>query len=273
MNYKVLVFVLAGCFLFTGKTAAQVVDSSSSESPSPDKAQRFFGGFASGYSGTSPKITAETYHLGFALGKEGGNYWDLYLCNSVPTIPPNNGDTVEYVSNDIRRQLGGLANFSLSKVGYFGYGGDRSIRDIKGFQTDFRFGVKMVDVPIRRSGTDFLIPIFQSTFDFRYLIPLVPPRKATDGNSKFDVRKNMVGNLSFRVSGSYMTVMNTTNYNLYYASKKGVIPNPNLLVVTPEMSFYVTNQLYFSVGYSYNNYNFIENAIFFQVSYGKPKGS
>ena len=260
-------FCLGSCLSSTAQTMSSTDKDSTSE-----KEQHFFGGIASGYSGTSPKITSETYHLGFSLGKDGGNYWDLYLFNSLPTVAPQTIDTTEYVTNDIRRQLGGLANFSISKVGYFAYGGDRSIRDLKGLQLDFRTGVKLVDIPLRRQGSDFLIPIFQSTFDIRYLIPLIPPRKATDGNGKVDIRKSMVGNLSFRLSGAYMTVLNTTNYDLYYATKKGIIPNPNLLVLTPEMSFFVTNQLYVSVGYSYNSYEFLTNAVFFSLSYGKPKG-
>ena len=239
----------------------------------PGGGSNFFSGFSSGYSGSAPKVTAQSYKLGFSLGKDGANYWELNLFNSVPTVSPSATDTVEYVSNDLRKQFGGLANFSLSKTAYFGYGGDRSVRDVKGFQTDFRFGVKLVDTQNRKAGTDFLIPVFQSTFDVRYLIPLINARKATDERSRVDIKKSMVGNLSFRVSGSYMSIINTTTYDLYYATKQGILPNPNLLVVTPEMRFYVTNQIDFGVGYSYNNYDFLSNAVFFSISYGTPKSS
>jgi hypothetical protein len=235
--------------------------------PEPKKkVSNFFGGFSSGYAGTAPKISTETYHLGFSLGKGGSNYWDLYLFNSVPTVAPV--DTVEYVSNDLTRQFAGLFNFSLSKTAYFAYGKDPSVRDVKGLQTDFRFGVKVINTPVRRAGQELLIPVFQSTFDIRYLIPLMEARGATESKKERDIKTDMVGNLAFRVSGSYLYVMNTTQYDLYYTDKKGILPDPRILMITPEMRFYVTNQIDFGVGYAYNTDKVISNNLFFSINYG-----
>jgi hypothetical protein len=268
---KITTIIFAGALLLS---CIQVkAQSDTTDANNLGASHNFFSGFSSGYSGTSPKVTAKSYHLGFTLGNDGGNYWDLYLFNSVPTVAPADGDTIEYMSNDLRRQIGGIANFALSKTAFFGNGSDKTLKDIKGFQTDFRVGVKLVDTPIRRAGRDFLIPVFQSTFDIRYLIPLIPPRKLAEGKTKVDVRKSMVGNLSFRISGAYESVLNTSTYNLMYASRKGILPNPNFLVLTPEMSLYVTNQFYFGVGYAYNNVKFISNNFFFSINYGRQKSS
>ncbi|MFT4600981.1 MAG: hypothetical protein ACI857_001158 [Arenicella sp.] len=277
MKINLLFFSLCLAFLF-GNSNLQAQEEESNiaiadstnqvitEGEPKKKGSNFFGGFKSGYAGTAPKISTETYHLGFNLGKGGGNYWDLYVLNTVPTVSPV--DTVEYVGNDLRRQFAGILNFSLSKTAYFGYGKDASVRDVKGFQTDFRFGMKLINTPVRRAGEEFLIPVFQTTFDVRYLIPLLEARSATETKSEVDIRKEMVGNLAFRISGSYLSVMNTTSYNLYYTTKKGILPNPNLFIITPEVRFYVTNQVDFAVGYAYNNQQVLDDNLFFSISYG-----
>lgn len=275
MKINTSLVILSWLFLLVqNATVAQsqvpsVPDSTAkAEVDAPKKKSNFFGGFSSGYAGTAPKISTETYHLGFSLGKGGSNYWDLYVFNSVPTVAPV--DTVEYVGNDLRRQFAGILNFSVSKTAYFGNGKNPSVRDVKGFQTDIRFGMKLINTPVRRAGQEFLIPVFQSTFDLRYLIPLVKARTATEKKKAIDIRNEMVGNLAFRVSGSYLSVLNTTQYDLYYTTKKGILPNPNLFIVTPELRFYVTNQIDFGVGYAYNNEKVIADNLFFSFSYG-PK--
>jgi hypothetical protein len=245
--------------------------SQSTDSTSENKSSAFsqfsLGGGVGNASAT-PKITLNSYRFSALIGK--GN-WDFYLFNSVPTIQTVEADSEQYMRGDLLRQAGGLLNLSVSKVGYFGYGKDESAREVKGAQLDFRVGGKAIDVANRRKGQTFLVPIILSSVDFRYLIPLVKNGSKKKGDTNFNVKENMVGNLSFRVLGSVMQVMNQSIYGSYYRDKKGIPAQPTIIVGTVEMYFYISDQIYINAGYTLSNQPLIPAMPFFSLSYGAKK--
>jgi len=274
MNFKITLAVLV--FIFPLILSAQQLQHSE-DTGYTDKPAEVLNQFALG-SGTdggfTPKATVKTYKLSAAIGQ---GYWDFYLFNSLPAIPPVEGDSVTtqenrraYVRNDLVRQLGGLMNISLSKVGFFGYGGDEEVREIKGAQIDFRMGAKAVDAFNRRKGESFLIPIFQSTLDLRYLIPLVMYTKSSKkGDNKVNLKDRMVGNLSFRACGAFMQVLSSDVYDHTFISKKGVPASPTIWTGTFETFFYISDQIYINVGFAMTNQSQIPNTPFFSIAYGR----
>ena len=267
---KILLFVAFA--LTINMCNAQDLDSDTSASRTDKKAaaafsQFSFGGGVGGASAT-PKITLNTYRFSALIGK--GN-WDFYLFNSVPTIHTVEADSEQYMRGDLLRQAGGLLNLSVSKVGYFGYGKDNDVKEVKGAQLDFRMGGKAIDVANRKKGTTFLIPILVSSIDLRYLIPLVVKDSNRKKGQKFSLQDNMVGNLSFRFLGSVMQVLNQDIYSSYYRSAKGVSASPTVLVGTFEMYFYISDQIYINAGYTLSNQPLIPAMPFFSLSYGAKK--
>jgi hypothetical protein len=257
--------------LFSFAVCAQTVDTiiptSSNDKEPPAAFSQFSLGAGVGSGSSTPKVTLNSYRFSALIGK---GYWDFYLFNSVPTVATTDADSERYVRNDLVKQLGGLLNLSVSKVGYFAYGGDPSVREIKGAQVDFRLGGKAIDVANRRKGNTFLIPILQSTLDLRYLIPLIDNKdKKKKGETTKDLREKMVGNLSFRFLGSFMQVLNQEVYGTYYTSRRGVPASPSIFTGTIEMFFYITDQIYINAGYSFTNQPLIKPIPFLSVSYGR----
>lgn len=216
------------------------------------------------FTGASPSLTLKTYKLKGLIGK---GSWDLYLFNTVSTITAKRQDSLQVLASDILNQLGGLFNFALSKRGYFGNGHNLPTRDVKGGQVDFRFGGKLLDSRNRELNSKFTIPVFQSTIDFRYLIPLVSQDAKTSQDEKFDFKNFMQGNLSFRVYGSFMQIFNTKVYDEYYQTKRGILPTHSLFSVSGEVNLFITNQFYISAGYTVSNQSTLPERSFFSVSY------
>jgi hypothetical protein len=267
---KILLFVAFA--LIINMCNAQNSESDTSASGSGKKAaaafsQFSFGGGVGGAAAT-PKITLNSYRFSALIGK---GAWDFYLFNSVPSIQSIEADSEQYVRGDLLRQAGGLLNLSVSKVGYFGYGKDPDVKEVKGAQLDFRMGGKAIDVPNRRKGSSFLVPILVSSVDLRYLIPLVVKAPGKNKGEKFSLKDNMVGNLSFRFLGSIMQVMDPTIYNTYYRTYKQVPASPTILVGTFEMYFYISDQIYINAGYTISNQPLIPAMPFFSLSYGSKK--
>ena len=245
----------------------------SEDTAATDKASEAFSQFALGTGfdgGITPKATVKTFKYSALIGK---GYWDFYFFNSLPTVAPPSGDSVEnqdarrtYVRNDLVRQVGGLVNVSLSKVGYFAYGGDEAAREIRGAQMDFRIGAKAVDVFNRRKEESLLIPILQSTFELRYLIPLIPPEKQKKESVPLSDRK--VGGLHFRLLGAFMQVLNTDIYEKTFITKRGIPASPTVFAGTFETFFFISNKVYINVGYTFTNQEQIPNTPFFSISYG-----
>ena len=214
------------------------------------------------FTGTSPYLTLKTYKLKGLIGK---GTVDLYLFNSVPAFSIKRADSLNVLAEDVLNQLGGLLNFSLSKVGYFGNGGDQLNKDIKGGQVDFRLGGKALDSHNRDFDSKFIVPVFQSTFDLRYLIPLVAPE--TKKQSSDNLKKAISGNLSFRVYGGFMQIFNTALYDQYYTDVRGIPPTHSLFTGGAEINLFISNQFYISGGYTISNQTTIPNRTFFSISY------
>jgi hypothetical protein len=224
--------------------------------------------FSLGYSGVSPKVNLQTYKFSALIGK---GYWDFYFHNSVPTVAPSPNDSIKYLTNDILQHAGGLLNVELGKVGYYGYGEDPSVRFIKGAQVDFRLGARLIDIPNRRTGNFQFIPTVQSSLDFRYLIPLVSSERTTATGEKRTLQDRMLGNLTFRFQGSSRYVFQSDTYDRYFETARGNAPNHLMLVGNAEVYFFVTNKIYLSAGYAFNNIPTVPNLPFFSVSYGGGK--
>jgi len=183
----------------------------------------------------------------------------------VPAFSIKRTDSLNALAEDVLNQLGGLLNFSLSKVGYFGNGNDRINRDIKGGQVDFRIGGKALDSHNRDFDSKFIVPVFQSTFDVRYLIPLVAPQ-SKQHDSK-NLKKFISGNLSFRVYGGFMQIFNTAIYDRYYTDFRGNPPSHSLFTGGAEINLFISNQFYISGGYAVSNQTTLPNRTFFSISY------
>jgi hypothetical protein len=266
-NIYVILIMSLFSFALNAQTADTIIPTSSNDKQQPAAFSQFSLGAGVGGGSSTPKITLNSYRFSALIGK---GYWDFYLFNSVPTLATVEADSERYVRNDLVKQLGGLLNLSVSKVGYFAYGGDPTVKEIKGAQVDFRLGGKAIDVANRRKGTSFLIPILQTTLDFRYLIPLIDNKdRRKKGETTTNLREKMIGNLSFRFLGSYMQVLNGEVYEKYYTSRRGVPASKSIFTGTIEMFFYITDQIYINAGYSFTNQELIEPIPFFSVSYGR----
>ena len=219
-----------------------------------------------GFAGSSPNITLKTYKLSALIGK---GTWDLYLYNSVPAYSIDRSDSITNLGGDILNQLGGLMNVSLSKTGYFANGENKTYKDIKGGQIDFRMGGKLLDSQ-NRLGADkyeFMVPVLQSTIDVRYLIPLVNPLERKK-NLNTDLRKGLMGNLSFRVYGGVMQVLNKKVYNRMFEDERGNAPKrATLFTGNVEFNLFLTDQFFISAGYSMSNEQRVPNRSFFSISY------
>ena len=214
------------------------------------------------FAGTSPQVTLKTYKLKALIGQ---GYWDLYLFNTLPTLSIGRADSALALSDDIMNQLSGLMNVSLSRMAYFANGGDDINREIKGGILDFRSGIKMLDSYTREVDDSFFLPIFQSTFDMRYMIPLVSPgsRQQNDVN----LRNFAIGNLSFRIYGSFMQILNGKLYDEYFTNERGVAPKHSLFTGNAEVNLFISNQIFISAGYALSNQSTLPSRTFFSVSY------
>lgn len=206
-----------------------------------------------------PRIGLRTYKLSANIIN---SWWDLYLHNNLPTFLPNAKDSVAAFGNEILNQLGGVLNISLSKVGYFGNGGDKLNRDIKGALIDFRFGAKLIDPPTR-NYSEFLVPAFQTSLDFRYLIPLVESKNVNAS----DLRTNLLGNLSLRFYSTYQKIFNSETYGEYFKSRKGNPAATDIISMNYELNLFITNVFYLSFGQSFSNVSTIPDRTVFSFSY------
>ena len=264
--YKLLLFLFY--FITIIPSNAQVPDADTTVDKKPAAFSQFSLGTGLGSASATPKITLNSYRFSALVGN---GFWDFYLFNSVPTIGTAEGDSEQYLRGDLVRQLGGLLNISMSKVGYFAYGKDPEDKEMKGAQIDFRLGMKAIDVANRRKGNSFLIPILQSSVDLRYLIPLVLHDQNYRTGQKINLKDKMIGNLSFRFLGTIMQVLDQSIYGTYYTSRKGVPASPTIFTGTGEIYFYVSNQIYINAGYTFTNQELIAPVPFLSISYGAKK--
>lgn len=260
--------LLLSCFFTVIPAIARVPDADTIPEKKPAAFSQFSLGTGLGSASGTPKVTLNSYRFSALIGN---GFWDFYLFNSVPTIGTAEGDSEQYLRGDLVRQLGGLLNLSMSKVGYFGYGGDPEVREVKGAQIDFRMGMKAIDVANRRKGNSFLIPILQTSLDLRYLIPLILHDQNYRSGQKINLKDKMVGNLSFRFLGTLMQVLDQSIYGTYYTSRKGVPSSPTIFTGTTEMYFYISDQIYINAGYTFTNQKLIAPVPFLSISYGAKK--
>jgi hypothetical protein len=211
-----------------------------------------------------PKAAIKTYKFTALIGK---GEWEFNLFDSAPAISINSSDSEQYLRNDLIRQLGGIVNVSLGRTGYFGNGTNPDLQEIKGARFEFRLGGKVLDVLAGQSQNRQLVPVLQSTLDFRYMIPLFQYDKNAD---KAALTKDQAkGNLSFRFIGAVMSVVNSQVFDDYYSNRKGIPPNPTFFAGTFDMNFYITNQLFINLGYAFASEETIKPVPFFAISYGK----
>jgi len=236
------------------------------EEKNPDKllSQFSFGSAVTDDAYSVPKVAIKTYRFSAGIGK---GEWEFNLFNSVPAISINSADSEAYFRNDLVRQLGGIVNVSLGKVGYIGAGKNPGLEDVKGGRFEFKVGGKAVDVLSGESGNRKLVPVFQSSLDLQYMIPLFRPREK--GETANRNRDDVVGNLSFRVIGAFLAVASTDVFDDYYSTRTGIPPDPKIMVATFDVSFFVTNELYINGGYSVTNQKEIKSVPFLSISYGK----
>jgi len=216
------------------------------------------------FTGTSPNVTLKTYKLNALIGN---GTWDLFIYNTLPTLTIERTDSLQAFSDDLLNQLGGLLNFSLSREAYFANGGDELNKDIKGGIFNFRLGSKVLDSRARSAGNDIFIPVLQSSLDLQYRIPLVDPKKKNPGASS--LKDFAVGNLSVRLYGTFMRVLNQDLYNQYYTSERGVPPRKTLLTANAEVNLFITNAVFISAGYTISNEANIPERAFFSISYAR----
>jgi hypothetical protein len=211
-----------------------------------------------------PKAAVKTYKFTALIGK---GEWDFNLFNSVPVISINSADSEQYLRNDLVRQLGGIINVSMGRTGYFANGKNPEMEEIKGARFEFRIGGKLLDVVGGVSQERQLLPVGQSTIDFRYMIPLFKYEK---NKEKVERTKDMAqGNLMFRFIGGAMGVMNSEIFDDYYSDRKGIPPNPVFFAGTFDVNFYITSQLFINFGYSFASEETIKPVPFFAISYGR----
>lgn len=255
-------YVISICFLvFTLAAKAQIVEKELTDSTGA--ASSVLDQASASFTGTSPQVTLKTYKLKALIGR---GYWDLYLFNTLPTFSIAREDSLQALSDDLLNQLGGLLNVSLSRVGHFAYGGNEANKDIKGGAMDIRTGVKMLDSRTReKNSKDFVVPVFQSTFDLRYLIPLVKPENSNSDQN--DLRNFSIGNLSFRVYGTFMQIMNTKVYDQFFTSERGIPPRHSLFTGSGEVNLFISNQIFITAGFSVSNQETMPSRTFFSISY------
>lgn len=226
--------------------------------------------FAGGPGGfIPPNVTLKTLKLTALLGKGEWGKWDFYIINTVPTLTvQSENEARESFSSDLLHQIGGMFNVSLSKVAYFANGGDKENKDIRGAQFDFRAGGKVVDAKVR-TGNNFLIPMFQSSLDLRYLIPLVDPKKKQKEN--VTLRDKLAGNLSFRVYSTFMQIGNQEKYANVAANEKGVSANTTVLTLGGEINLFITGAFFISGGYAktFDTHGILPDRAFIGLSYLK----
>lgn len=242
---------------------AQIVETASTDSTGNKKeASSFLSQAGFGVSPDPllpPRINIKTYKLSANIA---GGWWDLYVLNTVPTFTINAEDSLEAFAFELLNQTGGIFNVSLSKVGYFANGDDKSNQDIKGAQIDFRGGVKLIDPPTRRYS-EFIVPTAQASLDLRYLIPLT----SAEVKNKTELRNKMMGNLSFRVYGMWQKIFAEDTYNEYFKTRKGNAPPDMMASFGYEINLFITNELFVSFGQTFSNIHNMPNRTIISLSY------
>lgn len=206
-----------------------------------------------------PRLNVKTYKLSAEIAN---TWWDFYLLNTVPTFNINEEDSIRSFSNEVLNQTGGIFNASLSKVGYFANGKDDLNKDVKGAQVDFRAGTKLLDPPTR-SYSEFLVPTFQTSLDLRYLIPLAGAKV----KHRSDLKKEIIGNLSFRVYSTWQKIFANKTYDAYFISRKGNPPPNSILTYSYEINLFITNEFFISFGQTYSNLITMPNRTIISLSY------
>ena len=262
-NIILTIYVLLITTLFAH---AQVVEMTEFDSTSTggETYSELFDQASVSFSDISPMVTLKSFKFSALIGK---GEWDMYIYNTVPGLSLSVEDTAKALSTGILSQIGGLLNMSLSKVGYFGNGGDKLNREVKGGQIDFRVGGKVLDALDRTKGegADFLVPILQSSLDVRYLIPLVSPdHNREDGEFISNI---MQGNLSVRVYGTAMQILRSPIYDRFFINERGILPKHTVFTGNVELNLFVTNEFYLSLGYSISNEPMLPARTFFSISY------
>lgn len=206
-----------------------------------------------------PRLNLKTYKLSAEIAN---TWWDFYVLNTVPTFTVNEKDSIKSFSNEVLNQTGGVLNAALSKVGYFANGKDDLNKEIKGAQVDFRAGTKLLDPPTRKYD-EFIVPTFQTSLDLRYLIPLSSSRV----KNKEELRNKMIGNLSFRVYGTWQKIFANKTYDSYFISRKGNTPPNSITTYGYEMNLFLTNELFISFGQTFSNLSTMPNRTVISLSY------
>lgn len=208
-----------------------------------------------------PRIGLRTYKLSANIAN---TFFDFYLHNNLPTFLPAAKDSVVAFSNEIINHLGGVLNIAFGKNAQIG---DAANDGVKGAHYDIRAGGKFIDPPTR-SYADFLVPTFQTSMDLRYLIPLFSSKSAgVAANAEKAVKSGAVGNLSFRVFGTYQKVFNEAVYHEYFKSRKGNPAPTDVLTASYEVSLFISDAFFISYGQSFANINTIPSRTMFAISY------
>ncbi len=206
-----------------------------------------------------PRLNLKTYKLSAEIAR---TWWDFYVLNTVPTFNVNEDDSIKSFSNEVLNQTGGVLNVALSKVAYFANGKDDLNKDVRGAQLDFRAGTKLLDPPTRKYS-EFIVPTFQTSLDLRYLIPL----SASKVRNKEELKKKMIGNLSFRVYGTWQKIFASKTYNRYFISRKGNEPPTNITTYGYEINLFITNELFLSFGQTFSNLLVMPTRTMISISY------
>ena len=272
MNRKIRLIMYLLPFSIIMASAAQAQDedtnamrdTASIQTPAELLSKFSFGSALGNEAYSVPKVAIKTYKFAALIGK---GTWDLNLTNSVPAFSVNSNNGEQYMRNDLIRQLGGAVNFSLGRSGYFANGKNASLKDIKGARFEFRAGGKVLDAIDELTQKRNFVPVFQSTLDIGFMIPLFNPQQAKTKAKR--TAEDMVGNLSIRFIGAGMYIASTEVYNGYYTSRKGIAPDPSIMAGTFDVFFYITNKLYVNFGYSFSNQQEIKPIPYLSISYGK----
>lgn len=206
-----------------------------------------------------PRLNLKTYKLSAEIAN---TWWDFYVLNTVPTFTINEEDSIKSFSNEVLNQTGGILNVALSKVGYFANGKDDANKDIRGAQVDFRAGSKLMDPPTHKYS-EFIVPTFQTSLDLRYLIPL----SFSKIKDKTELRKKMVGNLSFRLYGTWQKIFANKTYDNYFISRKGNAPPNSITTYGYEINLFITNEFFLSFGQTFSNLVVMPTRTLISLSY------
>jgi len=258
---KLLILSFITSFQFS--TYAQVVETPLTDSTGQQQeTSSFLGQAGAGINPDPlmpPRLNLKTYKLSAEIA---GGWWDFYLLNTVPTFNVNKKDSIKSFSNELLNQTGGILNAALSKVAYFANGKDDMNKDIRGAQLDFRAGTKLIDPPTR-NYSEFIVPVLQTSLDLRYLIPLVSSKV----KDKKELRNKMIGNLSFRLYGTWQKIFANKTYDNYFISRKGNAPPNSMVTYGYEINMFISNEIFISFGQTFSNLIVMPTRTIISLSY------